>query len=103
MMTVTGKRLRRLRLNRDLTQEELAEYLGMKSYTTVGKWENGDNLPRGKELKELAELYNVSADYILGIVRADHNEDEAALLYSRLSPERKKMVYQYMLRMLENQ
>ena len=41
--------------------------LGYKNYTTVSKWESGDSLPRGKELKLLAEIFNISTDYMLGI------------------------------------
>lgn len=61
------ERIKNLRKEKNITQSELAEVMGFKTYTTVSKWESGDNLPRGKELKMLSEFFNVSADYILGI------------------------------------
>lgn len=61
------ERIKNLRKEKNLTQSELAEYMGLKTYTTVSKWESGDNLPRGREIKMLSEFFNVSSDYILGI------------------------------------
>ena len=60
-------RIKELRKERDMTQGDLAELLGFKTYTTISKWESGDNLPRGKELKIMANFFNASSDYILGI------------------------------------
>lgn len=62
-----GERIKLLREKKHLTQTELAELLGFKTYTTVSKWENNDNYPKGKDLKRLAEIFNVSSDYLLGL------------------------------------
>ena len=37
--------IRFLRKQRNLTQEELAEMVGYKSFTTIQKWEAGDSEP----------------------------------------------------------
>ena len=58
-----AENLYRLRLESNLTQSELAEKL---NYTdkSVSKWEKGDATPPIDTLKELADLYGVSLDYI---------------------------------------
>ena len=66
-MTTIGKRIKSLRESKNLTQTELSEILGMKTYTTVSKWESDDNFPKGKDLKTLSQLFNVSSDYLLGL------------------------------------
>ena len=40
-MTLTGEQLRSLRISRDLTREELADFLGGCSASGVVKWESG--------------------------------------------------------------
>ncbi len=63
-MSVTGQRLRLLREERQWSQEAVAEKLGI-SRTAYNKYESGAIRPVRK-LKELVELFGVSADYILG-------------------------------------
>ena len=60
-----GQKLKQLRFEKDLTQKELAERLHV-SFQTVSKWENGENEPDIATLKELAELFNCSVDYLIG-------------------------------------
>ena len=64
---VTGERIRQLREQSNLSQSELADKLGYKTYTTVSKWESNDSLPRGNELKKLSGILGASSDYILGL------------------------------------
>lgn len=60
------ERLRDLREDKDLTQQELADILGC-SQTTYSRYETGDlNVPIDI-LKKLAKFYKVSIDYIVGI------------------------------------
>ena len=63
-MDITAQRLRKLRLDKELSQNEVAKILGI-SRTAYVKYENGQAKPVRK-LKELCALFNVSADYILG-------------------------------------
>lgn len=67
--------------------------LGYKNYTTVSKWESGDSLPRGKELKLLAEIFNISTDYMLGIEKNIKPVSSIEETYNQLEPERQKIVY----------
>ncbi len=75
-----AKNLTRLRKEYNLTQTELATKL---NYTdkSVSKWEHGESLPPIETLKELADLYGVSLDYLL----EDNPED-----YYKISLDDKK-------------
>ncbi len=59
------KRIRDMREDRDLTQKQIAELLGM-SQTGYSKYETGENdIPTGILIK-LARYYGTSIDYLLG-------------------------------------
>lgn len=92
-MNTLGNRLRELRESRKMTQTDLSKIFGMKTYTTVSKWESGDNLPRGKDLKMLAEYFGVSSDYLLGL--KDYTENDIAEIYNQLDQMRKVKVYNF--------
>lgn len=53
-----GKRLRKLRRNSDITQEELAEKIGMSS-NFISQLERGINAPSFDVLAKLAEVFQV--------------------------------------------
>lgn len=59
------KRIRDLREDSDLTQEQVAEYLGT-SQTMYARYERGANELPIRHLMKLCDLYKVSSDYILG-------------------------------------
>ena len=60
--------LKELRLEKSLTQEELAKELNF-SMSVVNKWENGKKNPSVDSLKILAKYFDVTIDYLLGIER----------------------------------
>ncbi len=60
-----GTRLRQLRKERGITQNELAARLGV-TQQAVGKWETGRSTPDYETLLILAELFSVSIDSLLG-------------------------------------
>ena len=64
-MTIFSKRLKRLRQNEGLKQQELAEILGIKR-NTYSDWENGKTEPSFENLINLADLLEVSLDCLLG-------------------------------------
>lgn len=49
-----------------LSQEDLAEKIGLKSRTTVASYENGKEIPSSK-LVAMTRLFKCSADYLLGL------------------------------------
>lgn len=59
-------RLRDLRRENDLTGERLAILLG-DSKNNISRWENGKHIPDSEKLKKIAQVFNVSTDYLLGI------------------------------------
>jgi transcriptional regulator with XRE-family HTH domain len=58
--------LRRLRKIKDITQEELAEYLGV-SFQAVSKWERGEGYPDITFILPIALYFGVSTDELLGM------------------------------------
>lgn len=70
MICKIGEKIRTLRLQKAMTQEQLAECLGI-SYQSVSRWENGVTYPDIEFLPTIAKLFSVSTDYLLG-----QNEDE---------------------------
>jgi transcriptional regulator with XRE-family HTH domain len=59
------ERIRTLREDRDLTQKQIAEMLGM-SQTGYSKYETGENDIPTHILIKLADFYGTSIDYLLG-------------------------------------
>lgn len=59
------ERLRQLREESRLTQSELAKRLGI-TRSSVNAWEMGISVPSTQYIVELAMLYRVSTDYLLG-------------------------------------
>ena len=54
-----------LRKDRDMTQAEVAEKIGMKR-EQYRRYETGQNEVQASFIIKICELYNVSADYLLG-------------------------------------
>ena len=60
-----GDRLKALREDRDLKQEDVAKYMDVDR-STVGKWESSPSKPNPEMIVKLANFYGVTTDYILG-------------------------------------
>ena len=60
-----GERLAALRKERGMSQEELAEKLQL-TRQTISKWETGASTPDLELLIQLAEVFDVSVDFLLG-------------------------------------
>jgi len=60
-----GARLKRLREEKRMDREQLAARLGM-SYSTIAKYESNNRFPDQQTLLKLAEIFDVSTDYLLG-------------------------------------
>lgn len=71
----------------DLTQEELAEKLNI-SQKSISKYETGARKPSFETLTEMAKLFNVSTDYLLGLTdiknEDSHPSDKLGLSTNRL-------------------
>ena len=71
----TGQFLQELRKEKGLTQEQLAEQLGV-SRRTVSRWETGSNTPDLDILIELSDLYAVDLREILNGERTSERMNE---------------------------
>ena len=74
-MTV-GQKIYELRNEKHMTQEELAERMGV-SRQSVSKWESDTSLPELEKLKALAELFEVSLDKLVNADYAENAESKA--------------------------
>lgn len=66
MKLLIGENIRRLRRQRDLTQEEVAAHLGI-SPQSISKWERAGGYPDITMLPALADYFKVSVDELLGM------------------------------------
>ena len=65
-MKQIGKRIRDLRLSKKLSQTQLAELI-KTTQDTISLWELGKSYPSIDYVIEMVKVFNVSADYLLGI------------------------------------
>ena len=80
-----GAFLKTLRKEKNLTQEQAAERLGV-SNRTVSRWETGTNMPDISLLLEIAELYGVSIpELIEGERKSEKMNEEAKEVAARMS------------------
>ena len=69
-----GENIKRLRRERELTQEQLAEVLNV-SITAVSKWERSETMPDITLLFPLAHFFGVSLDELMGYDRERIEQD----------------------------
>ncbi len=74
-----GKTIKELRHGRGMTQEELAEKLGVTSQA-VSKWENENGMPDLSQIVPLAHIFGVSTDVLLGAGEIKKAEDISEIL-----------------------
>ena len=74
MQLKVSENIKQYRKAMNLTQEGLAESLGV-TIGAVSKWENGNNVPDITTLMELANLFNISMDELLGYDKSVKNID----------------------------
>ena len=78
-----GEKLRRLRIARQLSQEQLADKLQV-SRQAISKWELGESIPDTENLILLSKFYGVSIDYLL--LNELNISSELETKRSRISP-----------------
>lgn len=91
----TGKRLKQLREERRMTQEELAKALDI-SKSTVSMYENDTRMPKPENMEAIADFFNVSIDFLYG--KSDHTtlllteEEREVIMAYRAHPEKREAV-----------
>ncbi len=68
-----GENIKRLRKENELTQESLANFLGV-SFQAVSKWERGETYPDITMLPVIASFFNVTTDDLLGVDKVKREE-----------------------------
>ena len=79
MTIYISENIKRLRLSNDLTQEALAQILGV-SFQSISKWERGESYPDITLLPLISDFFKVSIDELMGINKAQDEEELDALL-----------------------
>lgn len=74
-----GSRLKQGRKKKKLTQTEVAAKLGIDD-TTISKYENDKSEPDNETLTKLANLYDVSVDWLHGREDKSMNEDDKKII-----------------------
>lgn len=74
-----SENLKKLRIENKLTQEALANQLGV-SFQAVSKWEQGKSYPDITILPVIASFFKVSVDDLLGVNRAENEAETAKLI-----------------------
>lgn len=70
-MSIFSERIKELRLEKNLTQTQLGEIIGVKHFS-IYSYEKGRACPEMKGLVALADYFDVSMDYLAG--RTDKRE-----------------------------
>ena len=74
-----GENIRFLRTKKGYSQDDIANMLGYKSFTTILKWESGVSEPPLKALKKLSEIFNIDMnDLATKKLAYNTNEDNNA-------------------------
>lgn len=90
--TALGKKLLSLRKEFKMTQDDVANILGM-SRTSFSKYENGNTNPPLPVLRKLADIYNVGLEYLIfdenTTIRvndsSEEDENSAEFAFSRIT------------------
>jgi transcriptional regulator with XRE-family HTH domain len=95
ILLLFNERLKYLREQRNISQQDLADRLGV-TRSTVSAWEAGINEPVLKTFVEIATFFNVSTDYLLSLEKSlnidisELNEDDKATMLNLLNRLKQK-------------
>ena len=105
-MLYLAENLRKYRIAKNLTQEDVAELLHITPQS-VSKWERGETAPDIAFLPALANIYETSIDLLMGMdtiraAEAKHNIHSAATKAMRDNPDAAEKIYRDALLLYPN-
>ena len=77
-----GEKIYKLRKERNLSQEALAELVGT-TRQAISKWENNQGYPETEKLLLLSNVFEVSIDFLLKDEKTESSADEKGYYVSR--------------------
>ena len=98
-MKEIADRIRKVRLERGMTQQELADALGLKSRSSINKIEMDTYDPGLKQIRRIARALNCDPDYLVfgeGDIVEDEIDNEIKHILESLSPEKKEAELQHL-------
>jgi len=87
-----GERLTKLRKQKGLTQDDLGEMLSLAN-TSISSYETGGSIPTEETLITMAKIFDVSIDYLVGLIDEPYSfqrENELVLRIPGEIPEEVK-------------
>lgn len=83
-MKIFGERLKKLRINKHMTQDELGEIFNPPlAQSTIGTYERGIRQPSLENLIIISNYFNVSIDYLLGLT----DEERTVTTFKEENPQ----------------
>lgn len=86
MIIRTADRIKELRMNKNLSQTDLAKAMYV-TRSSVNAWEMGISIPSTEKIMELASFFHVTTDYIMGA------DDRKLIDVSLLSTEELNIIH----------
>lgn len=93
--SIIGERLKKARINKNLTQEQLAEQLDV-SVAFLSRVERGNVKINLNRLSQICDILDISISYILTGARSnskDYLSDDFSDLLKSCPPEKLKLIY----------
>lgn len=81
---IRGERLKNLRLSKKMTQDELAQIMGLKK-STICTYEKEKRRPKYSVIQKYMEIFGVTAEYLMGIDHLSVREDQETFNYFSIS------------------
>ena len=85
------KRLRQMRLNKNLRQEDLAKKINV-TRNTVTAYESGRREPSLEKIKKISEILDCSVDYLIGASDVKNKADSDYVIYYDKEEEKRLKV-----------
>lgn len=111
-MNITGTILKKLRIKKNITLEQLATELNEKfniniTRSMLSKWETGKSAPVYDHLKRLALYYDVTTDFLLGFDNHDDSnvivcDENLELTHKRIRNPKKRSTIEDLNKLFED-